>query len=342
MFTRSTKSTASAADVTTELVSIPVMECSSNFALETLDAHLDRAHHLIDLATKRVPAAALRQLDQVSKRWLEKWDNGHLDEINSVAARLNRPGSYFFSVNYEWGCTCRVTPSPDRSTARLIRVLDWKTPGLGRNVIAARVAGKAGSYVTLTWPGYTGVLTASAKGRFSASLNQAPMRNAVGNYYLDWAANRRRVWGMPHQMPAHLLRDVFETAANYEDARRMLIEQAISTPAIFSLAGIKPNETCVIERSETEARIHDGANVAANHWQSSGWTGHARGSDSAGRARNMHAVAADFDTSFPWLVEPILNPNTRIVMVADAALGKLSARGYEAKKPATMPLELEM
>ena len=76
-------------------------------------------------------------------------------------------------------------------------------------------------------------------------------------------------------------------------------------------------------------------NVAANHWQSSGWTGHPRGSDSAGRACTMHAVAAEFDSSFPWLKEPILNPNTRIVMVADAALGKLTARGYEAKKPAT-------
>ena len=263
------------------LVTIPVMDCSSAFALETLDAHLDRAHHLIDLATKAVPAMALRQLDNVSKRWLKKWDNAHLDEIDAVVRKLDRPGAYFFSVNYEWGCTCRVAPSPDKRSARLIRVLDWKTPGLGRNVIAARVAGKAGPYVTLTWPGYTGVLTASAKGRFSASLNQAPMRNPVGMFYLDWAANRRRVWGMPHQMPAHLLREVFETAASYDDARRMLIETPISTPAIFSLAGLNPNETTVIERIETEARVHDGSNVAANHWQSTGWSGHPRGSDSA-------------------------------------------------------------
>ncbi len=339
MFVTSKKAEPQAAQ---PLVSIPVLDCSSNFPLETLDAHLDRAHHLIDLATKRVPRAALRQLDNVSKRWLEKWDNAHLTEINAVAKKLDRPGAYFFSINYEWGCTCRVAPSPDRTSARLIRVLDWKTAGLGRNVIAARVGGKSGPYVTLTWPGYTGVLTASAKGRFSGALNQAPMRSPVGVFYLDWAANRRRVWGMPHQMPAHLLRDVFETAKTYDDARMMLIETPISTPAIFSLAGVKPTDTVVIERTETEARIHDGSNVAANHWQSPGWSGTARGSDSAGRARLMHAVATEFDVTFPWLKPPMLNPNTRIVMVADASLGRLIAQGYEARSPATLPLELAM
>jgi hypothetical protein len=322
------------------LQTIPVLDCGPDFPMATLVAHEDRAHHLLDLATHRVPAAALRQLDKVSKAWLEKWQNAHLPEIEAIAQRLNRPGAYFFSVNYEWGCTCRVAPSPDQTTARLVRVLDWKTPGLGRNVVAARVAGKTGRYVTLTWPGYTGVLTAMAPGRFSAALNQAPMRKAVGSYYLDWVANRRRVWKMPHPTPSHLLRDVFETAATYADARAMLIAQPVSTPGIFSLAGLKPNETTVVERSETEARVHDGPNVAANHWQAAGWTGHARGGDSAGRAAMMHGVDTELDPAFPWLKEPILNPRTRIVMVSDASSGQLVAQGFEAMAAATEPLDL--
>lgn len=320
---------------------IPVLDCGPAFPMETLNAHEARAHALLDLATKRVPSKPLEQLDKVSRRWLERWENAHLDEIDQVARRLARPGAYFFSVNYEWGCTCRVAPAPDHSSARLIRVLDWKTPGLGRNVIAARVASPAGRYITLTWPGYTGVLTAMAPGRFSGALNQAPMRKAIGFFYLDWAANRTRVWRMPHPTPAHLLRRVFDEAQSYEEARRLLIDQPISTPAIFSLAGLKPTETTVIERTETEARVHDGRNVAANHWQAPGWTGHPRGENSAGRAAMMHAISPEFDAGFPWLKPPVLNEATRIVMVADAAAGRLVAQGFEEMRAATLPLELK-
>ena len=91
-----------------------------------------------------------------------------LAEIDEIAARLGRPGGHFLSVNYEWGCTVGVGPSPDGRSARLTRTLDWFTPGLGRYVMAARVAGQAGHFVTLTWPGFVGVLQAMAPGRFSA------------------------------------------------------------------------------------------------------------------------------------------------------------------------------
>ncbi len=322
------------------LVDIPVQDCSPAFPLETLLAHGERIHDLLQTATARMPPAVLRQLDGISRRWLKKWDNAHLDEIEKIAAVINRPGAIFFSINYEWGCTNRVAPSPDGRSARLVRVLDWTTKGLGRNVVAARVAGKSGVYVTLTWPGYTGVLTASAPGRFAAALNQAPMRKSSGLFYLDWAANRRRVWNMPHQMPAHLLREVFETAASYADARAMLIERPVSTPGIFSLAGLKPGETCVIERKETEAHLHDGPNVASNHWQAAGWHGRPRGADSAGRACQMHAVEAQFDAALPWLRAPVLNSMTRIVMIADASQGRLMAQGYEDMQPATRVLDL--
>lgn len=323
-----------------QLAAIPVQDTGPAFAIETLEAHEARAHTLLDLATGALPSAALRQLDKVSRRWLEKWGNAHLSEIDAIAKRLARPGAYFFSVNYEWACTCRVAPSPDHRSARLVRVLDWRTPGLGRHVIAARVQAAAGRFVTLTWPGYTGVLTAMAPGRFSAALNQAPMRKAIGFYVLDWAVNRRRVWKMPHPTPAHLLRTVFEQAETFAEAKRRLMSEPISTPAIFSLAGLKPSETVVIERSETEARVHDGANVAANHWEAPGWRGRSRGMLSAERAAMMHRVVPELDETFSWMVPPILNPGTRLVMVSDAAQGRLVAQGYEAMVPATQPLVL--
>jgi hypothetical protein len=323
---------------------IPVHYVGAAYPLETLELEEARAHALIDGATAHVPRAALRTLDAVSRRWLAKQDSVHLDEIDAIAARLGRPGAYFLSVNYEWGCTCRVAPSPEGKSARLVRVLDWVTEGLGRYVIAARVAGEAGSFVTLTWPGYTGVLQGMAPGRFSAALNQAPMRPVWGQYHLDWAVNRGRVWRMKHLTPAHLLREVFETAPSFAEAKRMLSERPISSPAIFSLSGLKPTETAVIERTEAEARVHDGCNAAANHWQAPGWSGHSRGVDSAGRACLMHKVSTALDPCFPWLKPPIRNWNTRLVMVADASEGRLVAQGYEVDgvttAPATAPLEL--
>ncbi|MFN0192409.1 MAG: hypothetical protein ACKVP5_10625 [Aestuariivirga sp.] len=323
------------------LPAIPVLETGRDFPITTLMHQKARAHALLDLATRRYPARALVALDKVSRNWLVKWGNTHLGEIDAVAQALGRPGAYFFSVNYEWGCTCRVAPSADRSSARLIRVLDWLTPGLGANLVAARVSGApAGPFVILTWPGYTGVLQVMAPERFSAALNQAPMRKATGLYYMDWASNRRRVWKMPHPTPAHLLRDVSEKAETFNEARRMLCASPISTPAIFTLAGVGPNELAVIERTETDFRMREGSQVAANHWEAAGWQGRARGIDSPGRARQMSAIAPEFDAAFPWLEAPILNDRTRLVFVADARQGRLVARGYESGRPATEALDL--
>ena len=322
------------------LPAIPFIEVGPEFPMATLEAELPRAHGLLYLATKGVPPRLLRGLDKVSRQWLVRHANVHLAEIDAIALKLARPGAYFLSVNYEWGCTCRVAPSPEGNSARLVRVLDWRTPGLGRNIIAAKVDGAAGPFVTMTWPGYTGVLQAVAKGRFSAALNQAPMRKSGGGFMpLDWAINKGQVWRMPHGTPAHLLRDVFEQAPDFANARRLLIERPIASPAIFSLAGIEPNETCIIERGETVAHVHDGPGVAANNWQAPGWHGRSRGNDSAGRANRMASVETGFDVAFPWLAAPILNERTRLVMIADAKLGRFVAQGFEAGEAATLVVE---
>lgn len=323
------------------LCAIPVVDTGPDFPLATLKQFKPRTLALLDEASRRYPRQALVALDKISRAWLLRWNNAHLSEIDAVARMLDRPGAHFFSINYEWGCTCRVAPSPDGVSARLIRVLDWMTPGLGKNFVAARVSGNsAGPFAVLTWPGYSGVLQVMAPGRFSAALNQAPMRKSAGLYYMDWLANRRLVWGMPYPTPAHLLRTVAETANDFKAAREMLIEGPVSTPGIYSIAGIKPGETAVIERTERDARVRDGAEVAANHWQSFSAKSHVRGLDSPGRAAMMSAVEPDLDPRFPWLDYPVRNPRTRLVMVADAKAGRLVAQGFEASGAATAPLDL--
>ena len=327
-----------------QLPEIPVVDVGPDFPLETLNAERDRARLLIDGATHGVPHVVLKGLDAISRRWLVKQNNPYLPEADSLAQLMDRPGGHFLSVNYEWGCTVAVGPSPDGRSARMLRTLDWFTPGLGRYAIAARVAGRAGPFATMTWPGFTGALQTMAPGRFSAALNQAPLRRLGGGIFaLDWIANKARVWTMPHLPPLHLLRKVMETAPDYATARRILRDTPISTPATFSLAGLAPDETCVIERTETHAHVIDGAACVTNHWQGLDHGGHSRGIDSEARLACISQVGpVELDPAFPWLKRPVLNDLTRLAMVADATLGRLVAQGYEDGKPATRPLELSM
>jgi hypothetical protein len=321
---------------------IPLLETGPDFAWDTLVADTARAHRLLDGPTRHVPRKALKSLDAASRRWLVKWDNDYLDEIDAIAARLDRPGVHFFSIMYEWACTCSVRPATDGDSAILARVLDWRTPGLGREATAARVAGPSGPFVTLTWPGFSGVIQAMAPGRFSAALNQAPMRFSAGLYPIDWVMARRRLWATPHPTAAHVLRQSFERCDSFAAAKRFLTEQPIALPAIYSLAGTRADEACVIERTETAARVFEGPAVAANHWQpeqpgSYDWRGHARGIDSRGRARLMPELAPGLTTDFSWAKYPVLNAHTRLLMVADAKAGRLVAQGIEAQRPATAP-----
>ena len=148
-----------------ELPAIPTLEVGCDFPMATLMADEANARALLDRALGHVPPAAVRVLDGISRRWLARTGNAQLAEIDAIARHINRPGAHFMSVNYEWGCTVRVGPSPDGRTARLSRTLDWMTRGLGRYIIAARVECRAGPFVALTWPGYPGVLQAMALGR---------------------------------------------------------------------------------------------------------------------------------------------------------------------------------
>src|SRR5258705_3928936 len=79
--------------------------------------------------------------------------------------RSNRRGTDPYARWWGRGGTARCPPIPITGTKR----------GLGRYIIAARIHCDADAWLTLTWPGYTGVLQAISPGRFAAAVNQAPM-----------------------------------------------------------------------------------------------------------------------------------------------------------------------
>ena len=325
---------------TKQLPRIPVLDVAGDWPVETVRCELERTHNLIDAAAANYPRPILKRLDALSRRWLKKWHNPHLGEIDAVAALLQRPGAHFLNVSYEWGCTSRVGPSPSGDMARLVRVLDWPYEGLGRYAIAARITSKAGPWLTVTWPGYTGVLQGVAKGRFAAALNQAPMEMPSRIQPLDWLINRMRVWRSGDITPAHLLRRAFETCKTYDEARTMLCETRLVLPTIFTLAGIHPDEGCVIERRGGEAHIMESPASAANDWQKPGWSGRVRGTSNTARVEQMSCALISMDPSLNWLRPPILNDRTRLVFLADAKSGRMAAAGIERETQATQVLRL--
>ncbi|HYD06429.1 MAG TPA: hypothetical protein VEC60_11930, partial [Reyranella sp.] len=173
--------------------------------------------------------------DPVVKRWMRR--TPYAGEIDAVARAVGRPGIWLLHGAYLFGCTALA----DETAAgpRLRRTLDWPFPGLGRLVEVARRRSAAGEYLNVTWPGFVGVLTAVAPGRFAASINQAPMRTRTV-LWLDYALNALaglRATAMP---PEHLLRQVFDTCASFEEARKVLETAPVARPVLFLLVGCRP------------------------------------------------------------------------------------------------------
>ncbi len=318
-----------------DLPEIPLVDLGAGHALALLEAARPCAEALLEAARARYPALAVKFCDRISRRWLEQRSNPYLDELDAVARGLDAPGVYFLNVNHEWGCTSAVGPVPGGGGTRLIRVLDWPFDGLGANLVAARIAGPAGPWLNLTWPGFVGCVQGLAPGRFAAAFHQAPMRRRTPVMPLDWALNRAGVWRGTGLPPAHLLRRVFETCADYAEARAALVEAPLALPAIFLLSGPGPGEGCVIERLENRAAVRERPAAAANHWTSLEPRASPRGAESHARQAMMADRQAAARTDFAWLQAPVLNQTTRLVMIAEPASGRLAAQGFEAFGPAT-------
>ncbi|HEX7970166.1 MAG TPA: hypothetical protein VF502_18225 [Stellaceae bacterium] len=328
------------------IAEIPLTDVGAGAAAALFDAHAERAAALIEGALGShvfLPAAAVIA-DRLSRRWLERQGNLYLDEIHHVARRLGRPGVYFLNIVYEWACSTSAAPDPGGEGARMIRVLDWGLTGIGRHIVLARQDTAHGPFYNATWPGFAGVLTAMAPGRFAAAINQAPRVPILGPRWLDEMIGRVRLLRQAGAIPAaHLLRRVFEEARDYAGAQAMLADERhlLAAPALFTLSGVDRDQACVIEAIGRQRRIHralaeDAFTIgAANDWLSGDLAGvpraHAvewstsvsprennrvRRSAVCALQRRPFAGAAD-------LAPPVINSHTVLVAAANAAAGKM-------------------
>jgi hypothetical protein len=273
--------------------------------------------------------------DAIARRWLERSTSPYTAEVIEIARLTERPGVFLVNTSYEWGCTaacCGEVPS-------LVRTLDWPFAGLGRGLTVARQAGPAGEFWNVTWPGAVGVLTALAPGRFAATINQAPLyRRTRGDVlrWIDYAANAIRTYArVRFAPPAHVLRQVFETASNYGEAKEMLSRLPMARPSLIALVGTRPGESCVIERTETQAWMAEGPFAVANDWQSArvGWEPRSCGRpvelDSRERRDALSACVGAIKQPFDWLKPPVHNWATRVAVEMCAADGTLRVIGLE-------------
>lgn len=269
--------------------------------------------------------------DRVARRWLERSRSPYLNEIDEIAALLPGKGAYALNTSYEWCCTSGVGDDPDGGI-RLIRVLDWWQSGLGRNLVLAWQTGPAGDFINITWPGFAGVMTAMAPGRFAVSLNQPPRMRRALTPLGDWVFARADVWRSRALPPAHLLRMVCETCVSFAEARSALHDAPLCIPALFTIVGTAPGEGCIIERAARSTALRNIPAAAANHWVGIAERGRPRGLRSRERQRQMERTLAGGED---WLGAPIINRHTRLVAVMNPAGRRLWVQGWERAGPAT-------
>lgn len=331
-----------------ELAAIPVRDVREGGPLRHAIEASDRARALRDDCLAWFPRHArhfVPALDGVTRRWLRRSRSPYVAEIEAIAATLGFPGVWFLNGSYQWGCTSLARDEDATGAPWLVRTLDWPFPGLGRHVEVARMAGEAGEFYSITWPGFAGALTGMAPGRFAAAINQAPLWRRTRHPWLrpyDMAANAIGTWSLRHIPPDQLLRQVFETCAGFAAARHALETTPIARPVIFTLAGCEAGERCVIERTEDAHLTRVEHTSAANDWLEvrPRWEARVGGdqlftapaSEVGGNSRVRREALAAWDApfgGFAWVVPPVLNPFTRIAAEMCAARGLLRVVGYE-------------
>jgi hypothetical protein len=276
--------------------------------------------------------------DPLVRTWMRRSGSPYVEEISAIGRTLKRSGVWLLHGAYLFGCTAMADESPEGP--RLRRTLDWSFPGLGRLVEVVRQAGPAGSYHSVTWPGFAGVLTANAPGRFAAAINQAPMRRRnrlAWLLWLDYAINAiAALLQARRPPPEHVLRRAFETCSTFDEACRLLRTAPVARPVLFTVVGCAPGERAVIERDASGARLFGDDTVVANAWRQEdpGWRARCRsGDDPVANNRDRRSALSKWmgrdDSVFAWATPPVLNKDTRLTVDMCPASGRLAVMGWE-------------
>ncbi len=143
------------------------------------------------------------------------------------------------------GCTAFAVDTPKGPLHA--RNLDWWTENdsLRRYTMSTRFTGAiAGEFTTVGWPGFVGVFSGTAPGRFAVTLNAV-----ISDEPLQAASPI-----------VFLLRQVLEEAPDFQSALRTLQEVPLASDSLLLLTGTQAGEMAVIERTPSRAETRFGQN----------------------------------------------------------------------------------
>ena len=287
---------------------IPVIEARGAVEPAVVSALAEpaRLRLVLDGGNRLYTPWGVRLADARSRVLAGRLSSPYAGAVRQVEAAVGRPGATLMNLSHEWGCTSGAADDPARGGTTLLRTLDWPFPGLGRALVVVRQAGAAGEDLNVAWPGFVGVLTALAPGRFAAAINQPPLPLPGWGRAAGWVAARRRVSRSRAMPPAHLLRLACDTCADFGGAVALIRTTPVCLPAIFTLAGPEPGQALVIERT-ADAAWEPAEAAAANHWASiPGPAGRPRNRSSHGRREAMCGhLAAPPAWSLDWVRPPV-------------------------------------
>lgn len=197
--------------------------------------------------------------------WIyDRSGGGYADDISAWAkgCGIDRDDLIFANLSYEIAhateslaicspfCTSVAFNLPD-SVAHC-RNMDWPLKGVGPMTRIIHYDGPCGPFKSVGWPGYVGVLSGIAEGRFSATINYAPAKTV------------RAQWP-----PSFALRWVFENCENFDAAVEDLVNTEMAAPVLIMLVGTEPNEAVVIEhtgRGASRRYMRTGVLALTNHF----------------------------------------------------------------------------
>lgn len=179
-------------------------------------------------------------------------------EVWAHGLRLSVAELIFANLQYELsqglGCTAVAFNLPDNSGVAHVRNLDWALSGIGPKTCLIHYDSPAGPFTSVGWPGFVGVLSAIAPGRFSATINQAPQyRTSLVGWPVSFA-----------------LRDTFEKRANAAAAVEDLCNTDLAASALFLVVGTQPVDATVIEHLGPKAKcrgMRKGVISVANNYE---------------------------------------------------------------------------
>jgi len=305
----------------------------------------DEVAAILAAARRQYTAAGLALGDALSRRWLARNATPLASEIGAVAMAIGRRGAHLLNLSYEWGCSSGVLAG---EAPVMLRVLDWANlDALGETLCVIRQSGPAGEWLHVGWPGLAGAITALAPGRFGVAINQPPLPlTRLGaaararslrrlGLAADWLASRPAAWRARALPPAHLLRIACDTAPDFRAALALLREAPVAAPVAYTLAGARPGEAAIIERSPERAAVREGSGIAAaNHWVGLDQPGAPRWRRSVPRQASMEALLATgaLPDGFAWLVPPLLNEGTLLAAVMRPAEGRLDLVAHAGER----------